>query len=183
MSDENMSLPGRFAVYGTVAGKPAVVARFEDNDVWLTQKQLADLFNTTKQNINQHTMAIYDSGELDRNRTVKKYLTVQTEGARSIGRHIDHYNLDMIIALGYRIDSPIAIRFRQWATVRLHELIQKGFALEDERLKEGGAQGGGTEACYTVPIRRWLPPHFAKSGGRSCRPWRGFFVVVRADGI
>ena len=86
MSDENMSLPGRFAVYGTVAGKPAVVARFEDNDVWLTQKQLADLFNTTKQNINQHTMAIYDSGELDRNRTVKKYLTVQTEGARSIGR-------------------------------------------------------------------------------------------------
>ena len=79
MSDENMSLPGRFAVYGTVAGKPAVVARFEDNDVWLTQKQLADLFNTTKQNINQHTMAIYDSGELDRNRTVKKYLTVQTE--------------------------------------------------------------------------------------------------------
>ena len=121
MSDENMSLPGRFAVYGTVAGKPAVVARFEDNDVWLTQKQLADLFNTTKQNINQHTMAIYDSGELDRNRTVKKYLTVQTEGARSIGRHIDHYNLDMIIALGYRIDSPIAIRFRQWATIRMAE--------------------------------------------------------------
>ena len=83
MSDENMSLPGRFAVYGTVAGKPAVVARFEDNDVWLTQKQLSDLFNTTKQNINQHTMAIYDSGELDRNRTVKKYLTVQIGGARS----------------------------------------------------------------------------------------------------
>ena len=83
-------------------------------------------------------MAIYASGELDRNRTVKKYLTVQTEGTRSIGRHVDHYNLDMIIALGYRIDSPIAIRFRQWATVRLHELIQKGFALEDERLKEGG---------------------------------------------
>ena len=138
MSDENISLPGRFAVYGTVKGKPAVVARFEDNDVWLTQKQLADLFNTTKQNINQHTMAIYGSGELDRNRTVKKYLTVQTEGTRSIGRHVDHYNLDMIIALGYRIDSPIAIRFRQWATVRLHELIQKGFALEDERLKEGG---------------------------------------------
>ena len=132
------NLPGRFAVYGTVGGKPAVVARFEDNDVWLTQKQLADLFNTTKQNINQHVKAIYDSGELDRNRTVKKYLTVQTEGVRSIGRHVDHYNLDMIIALGYRIDSPIAIRFRQWATVRLHELIQKGFALEDERLKEGG---------------------------------------------
>ena len=123
-------------MYGTAGGKPAVVARFEDNDVWLTQKQLADLFNTTKQNINQHTKAIYDSGELDRNRTVKKYLTVQIEGARSIGRHVDHYNLDMIIALGYRIDSPIAIRFRQWATVRLHELIQKGTVSHDEAMEK-----------------------------------------------
>ena len=140
MADEggNINLPGRFAVSGAVGGKPAVVARFEDNDVWLTQKQLADLFNTTKQLVSHHIRQIIDSGELDRNRTVKKYLTVQTEGTRSIGRHVDHYNLDMIIALGYRIDSPIAIRFRQWATVRLHELIQKGFALEDERLKEGG---------------------------------------------
>ena len=136
--ENNINLPGRFAVYGAVGGKPAVVARFEDNDVWLTQKQLADLFNTTKQLVSHHIRQIIDSGELDRNRTVKKYLTVQTEGTRSIGRHVDHYNLDMIIALGYRIDSPIAIRFRQWATVRLHELIQKGFALEDERLKEGG---------------------------------------------
>lgn len=137
MNDENVNLPSRFSVFSNT-GKPSVVARFEDNDVWLTQKQLADLFNTTKQNINQHTKSIYDSGELDKNRTVKKYLTVQTEGNRSIGRHVDHYNLDMIIALGYRIESPIAIRFRQWATMRLHELIQKGFALEDERLKEGG---------------------------------------------
>ena len=78
MGVDNISLPGRFAVYGTVNGKPSVVARFEDNDVWLTQKQLADLFNTTKQNVNQHISAIYGSGELDRNRTVKKYLTVQT---------------------------------------------------------------------------------------------------------
>lgn len=137
MNDENMDLPSRFSVFSNT-GNPTVVARFEDNDVWLTQKQLADLFNTTKQNINQHTKSIYDSGELDKKRTVKKYLTVQTEGNRSIGRHVDHYNLDMIIALGYRIDSPVAIRFRQWATLRLHELIQKGFALEDERLKEGG---------------------------------------------
>jgi hypothetical protein len=125
-------------VFSTKDGKPSVVARFENDDVWLTQKHLAELFNTTKQNVNQHILAIYDSGELGRNRTVKKYLTVQTEGTRTIGRHVDHYNLDMIIALGYRIDSPIAIRFRQWATQRLHELIQKGFALEDERLKQGG---------------------------------------------
>lgn len=138
MNDDGTSLPSRFAVYGTTAGKSAVVARFEDNDVWLTQKQLADLFNTTKQLVSHHIRQIMESGELDPHRTVKKYLTVQTEGSRSIGRHIDHYNLDMTIALGYRIASPIAVRFRQWATVRLHELIQKGFALEDERLKEGG---------------------------------------------
>ena len=138
MSENENALPSRFAVFSTKDGKPSVVARFENDDVWLTQKQLAELFSTTKQNVNQHILAIYGSGELDRNRTVKKYLTVQTEGTRTIGRHVDHYNLDMIIALGYRIDSPIAIRFRQWATQRLHELIQKGFALEDERLKQGG---------------------------------------------
>ena len=93
-AENNINLPGRFAVYGAVGGKPAVVARFEDNDVWLTQKQLADLFNTTKQLVSHHIRQIIDSGELDRNRTVKKYLTVQTEGTRSIGRHVDHYNLD-----------------------------------------------------------------------------------------
>ena len=91
MSDENMSLPGRFAVYGTVAGKPAVVARFEDNDVWLTQKQLADLFNTTKQLVSHHIRQIIESGELAQNRTVKKYLTVQTGGARSrVGGRADN---------------------------------------------------------------------------------------------
>ena len=100
MDENNIDLPARFAVYGTAGGKPAVEAWFEDKDVWLTQKQLADLFNTAKQNINQHTKTIYDSGELDRNRTVKKYLTVQTEGTRSIRWHVDHYNLDMIIASG-----------------------------------------------------------------------------------
>ena len=100
MNEHNIDLPGRFAVFGTAVGKSAVVARFEDNDVWQTQRQSADLFNTAKQNINQHTKAIYDSGELDRNRTVKKYLTVQAEGTRSIRRHVNHYNFDMIIVSG-----------------------------------------------------------------------------------
>ena len=138
MEEEHRDLPSRFAVFSAKNGKPEVVARFEDDDVWLTQKHLAIIFNTTKQLISHHIGNIIDSGELDANRTVKKYLTVQTEGGREIGRHVEHYNLDMIIALGYRIDSPIAIKFRQWATQRLHELIQKGFSLEDERLKQGG---------------------------------------------
>ena len=132
------SLPGRFAVFSAKNGKPDVVARFENDDVWLTQKHLAIVFNTSKQLISHHVKNIIESGELDAGRTVKKYLTVQSEGGREIGRYVDHYNLDMVIALGYRIDSPVAIRFRQWATERLHELIQKGFALEDERLKQGG---------------------------------------------
>ena len=139
-AENNINLPGRFAVYGAVGGKPAVVARFEDNDVWLTQKQLADLFNTTKQNINQHVKAIYDSGELDRNRTVKKYLTVQTEGTRTIGQHVDHYNLDMIIALGYRIDSPIAIR--QLKRLRANILTDKGKVSHEEAMAKAEAEFG-----------------------------------------
>ena len=138
MGNESISLPRRFAVFSTNAGKPAVVARFEDNDVWLTQKQLADLFNTTKQNVSQHLKTIYESGELLEASTVKKFFTMDENAGQVAKRPVMHYNLDAIIALGYRIDSPIAIRFRQWATVRLHELIQKGFALEDERLKAGG---------------------------------------------
>ena len=140
-SDEQRhDLPGRFAVFSAKNGKPDVVARFENDDVWLTQKHLAVIFNTSKQLVSHHIKNILESGELEACRTVKKYLTVQSEGGRDIARHVDHYNLDMVIALGYRIDSPVAMRFRQWATERLHELIQKGFALEDERLKQGGSR-------------------------------------------
>ena len=119
MPEDANSLPGCFAMFSAKDGKPSVVARFENDNGWLTQKHIAELFGTTKQNIGQHVKSILESGELDRNRTVKKYLTVQTEGERFIGRHVEHYNLDMIIALGYRIDSPIAVKFHQWATLRL----------------------------------------------------------------
>jgi hypothetical protein len=104
----------------------------------LTQKHLAELFNTTKQLISHHLKNIFDSGELSAERSVKGFLTIDEKCGLVAKRAVMHYNLDAIIALGYRIDSPIAIRFRQWATQRLHELIQKGFALEDERLKQGG---------------------------------------------
>lgn len=124
-------------MFSANAGKPAVVARFEDNDVWLTQKQLADLFNTTKQNVSQHLKTIYESGELLEASTVKKFFTMDENAGQVAKRPVMHYNLDAIIALGYRIDSPIAIWFHQWATVRLHELIQKWFAPQDEWLKAG----------------------------------------------
>lgn len=114
-----------------------VSVRFADEDLWLTQNQLADIYDTTQQNIAQHIANIYRDNELDE-ATHKKCLLVQTEGSRQVKRNIDHYNLDMIIALGYRVQSQIATRFRRWATQRLHEYIQKGFAMDDERLKQGG---------------------------------------------
>ena len=115
-----------------------ISVRFADEDLWLTQKQLAEIYDTTQENISLHVSNIYADGELDEDRTYKKFLLVQTEGKRQVRRNIDHYNLDMIIALGYRIQSRIATRFRRWATQRLHEYIQKGFAMDDERLKQGG---------------------------------------------
>ena len=115
-----------------------VSVRFADEDVWLTQNQLAEIYDTTQQNIALHIKNIYDDGELDENRTHKDFLLVRQEGARQVQRNIIHYNLDMIIALGYRVQSQVATRFRRWATQRLHEYIQKGFAMDDERLKQGG---------------------------------------------
>jgi hypothetical protein len=119
-------------------GKVSVNVRFADEDVWLTQEQLAQIYATTQQNISQHVKSIYVDEELSDEATHKKFLLVRQEGSRKVKREIDHYNLDMIIALGYRVQSPVAVHFRRWATERLHEYIQKGFAMDDERLKQGG---------------------------------------------
>lgn len=103
----------------------------------VTQVQLAELYDTTRQNIGQHIDNIYKDGELPKDATIKKFFIVQKEGSREVRRELDHYNLDVIIAIGYRVQSPVATRFRTWATTRLHEFIQKGFTLDDERLKNG----------------------------------------------
>ena len=125
-------------LYTDTDGRVNVNVRFAEEDVWLTQNQLAEVYCTTKQNISQHIDNILADGELEANRTVKNFLTVREEGNRTVQRDLVYYNLDMIIALGYRVQSPVAVRFRRWATQRLHEYIQKGFALDDERLKQGG---------------------------------------------
>jgi hypothetical protein len=111
---------------------------FADEDLWLTQNQIAEIYDTTQPNISMHINGILKDGELSAEATHKKFLLVQTEGTRQVKREVSHYNLDMIIAIGYRVQSQIATRFRRWATQRLHEYIQKGFALDDERLKQGG---------------------------------------------
>lgn len=129
-----------FLIYQDENDITKVSVRFENDDIWLTQNQLAEIFDTTKQNISQHISSIFKDNELDAERTVKKFLTVQTEGTRQVKRNVDHYNLDMIIALGYRVQSQVATRFRRWATERLHEYIQKGFTMDDDRLKQGNSR-------------------------------------------
>ena len=133
-----MDKENKIILYKDDDGKVSVNTRFADEDVWLTQAQLADIYDTTQENISMHISNIYKDSELDDIRTYKKFLLVRKEGNRQVKRNIDHYNLDMIIALGYRVQSPIAVRFRRWATQRLHEYIQKGFTMDDERLKQGG---------------------------------------------
>ena len=107
----------------------------EGETVWLTQRLMAELFQTSVPNINQHIAAIYDDGEQLPEATIKKYLIVQTEGTRQVKRLVDHYNLEMILAIGYRVRSRRGVQFRQWATARLKEYLVKGFTLDDERLK------------------------------------------------
>ena len=125
-------------IYQDKDGITKVNVTFTDEDIWLTQNQLADIYKTTQENISMHISNIYKDNELPKESTNKKFLLVQNEGSRSVKRNIDHYNLDMIIALGYRVQSEIAVRFRIWATQKLHEYIQKGFTMDDERLKQGG---------------------------------------------
>lgn len=123
-------------IYQTPDGKTKVDVRVEEESVWLSQQQMVDLFQTTKQNISLHIKNIYDEGELIEKETVKEYLTVQKEGGRSVKRSLQCYNLDVIISVGYRIKSHIGTHFRIWATQRLREYIIKGFVLDDERLKQ-----------------------------------------------
>jgi len=129
---------GEIILYQTENGQTKLEVRLEDETVWLTQQQLAMLLQTTKQNISLHIHNIYEEGELTAEATVKKILTVRSEGTRQVKRALDHYNLDMIISVGYRVKSHVATRFRQWATRHLREYVIKGFVLDDERLKQAG---------------------------------------------
>ena len=125
-------------IYQLEDGKTKIDVKLEDETVWLSQQQMADLYDTTKQNISLHIKNIFDEEELIENSTVKEFLTVQKEGNRKVERKVKYYNLDMIISLGYRIKSKVATNFRRWATERLKEYMIKGFTMDDERLKGNG---------------------------------------------
>jgi hypothetical protein len=126
---------GQFLVYQAEDGKLKLDVRLEGETVWLTQPLMAELFQTTQQNISRHVLNIYEEEELAPEATHKKFLSVRLEGKREVKRLLDYYNLDMIISVGYRVKSHVATRFRIWATQQLTEFIKKGFLLDDERLK------------------------------------------------
>lgn len=125
-------------LYTTDDGLTKINVKLEDETVWMTQKQLVELYQTSKSTVSEHIKNIFGDEELNQEATVRKIRTVQQEGGREVSRELDYYNLDMVIALGYRINSKIATRFRQWATQRLKEYIVKGFAMDDDRLKNLG---------------------------------------------
>jgi len=129
---------GEILLYQTEDGKTRLEVQFQGETVWLSQAQMAELFQTTKQNVSLHIQNIYDEHELERTGTVKESLTVRQEGNRRVSRSVEHYNLDVIISVGYRVKSHRGTQFRIWATQQLREYIIKGFALDDERLKRGG---------------------------------------------
>jgi hypothetical protein len=125
-------------LYTTEDGKTKIDLKLENGTVWLSQQQIADLFQTSKQNISKHILAIYEDQELDEGATVNQQLTVQTEGAREVSRTLTLYNLDVILAVGYRVRSPRGVEFRRYASTVLKEYLEKGFAMNDERLKNLG---------------------------------------------
>lgn len=133
MDDNNQII-----IYQSEDGETRIEVKFTGETVWLSQQQMAELYQTTRPNIVQHIRNIYADGELDEQATCKNFLQVRQEGSRQVRREIPFYNLDMIISLGYRIRSVIATHFRRWATERLKEYIIKGFTMDDERLKGNG---------------------------------------------
>ena len=133
--EKELQKTSQILIYQSEGGKTKIEVKLQDETVWLTQQHMADLFQTSKQNVSHHIRSIFEEGELAPEATVKKYLTVRQEGRREVKRSLDHYNLDMVISVGYRITSHVATRFRQWATRHIKEFIIKGFVLDDERLK------------------------------------------------
>ncbi|OGU14927.1 MAG: hydroxyacid dehydrogenase [Geobacteraceae bacterium GWC2_53_11] len=138
----NAPLPqSEFILYQTEDGRTRIQCRFENETLWLTQAQIAELFQTTPQNVTLHLKAIFSEGELDEAATCKDYLQVRQEGNREVSRSLRHYRLEAILAVGYRVRSHRGTQFRQWATGMLSEYLVKGFAMDDERLKNPPGKG------------------------------------------
>jgi len=139
LQTSSSNLPaGEILLYQTEDGQTRVQVHLQDETVWLSQRQMAELFQKDIRTINEHIKNIYAEGELEPGPTIRKFRIVQTEGDREVAREVDFYNLDVIISVGYRVKSHRGTQFRIWATQRLREYIIKGFTLDDERLKQAG---------------------------------------------
>ena len=126
---------GEIVIYQSEDGLTRIDVTLDDETIWLTQQQMAELFQTSRTNVVEHIGNIYSEGELEQSSTCREFRQVRIEGSREVQRQIPYYNLDMIISLGYRIKSSVATRFRIWATERLKEYMIKGFTMDDARLK------------------------------------------------
>ncbi len=126
---------GQMLIYQTENGRIKVEARLQDETLWLTQSQMAELFQTARSNVVEHIQHVYEEGELDAAATCRNFRQIRTEGKREVARDMPHFNLDMVLSVGYRVKSAVATRFRMWATQTLRDYIVKGFVLDDERLK------------------------------------------------
>lgn len=154
MADPHPTPAGEFLLYQTDDGHTRVECRFADETLWLSQAGMAELFQTTPQNVTQHLKAIYAEGELIEAATCKDYLQVRTEGARQVERRVHHYRLEAVLAVGYRVRSVRGTQFRQWATERLHEYLVKGFTMDDERLKNPPVAGSAVPDYFDELLER-----------------------------
>lgn len=145
---------GEFLLYETEDGRARVECRFDNDTLWLSQVLIASLFGKDVRTVSEHLRRIYADGELDPARTIRRFRIVRTEGGRRVARLIDHYSLDAILAVGYRVRSARGTQFRQWATARLSEFLVKGFALDDERLKHPPAPGLGIPDYFDELLER-----------------------------
>ena len=149
-----MTTHGEILVYRTDDGTVRLDVRLQDETVWLTQAMMAELFGTTVPNVSMHLRNIFEEGELFAEGTVKKFFIVRQEGSRTVKREVDHYNLDAIISVGYRVKSKVATRFRIWATERLKEYLVKGFTMDDERLRNPPGAGAPVPDYFDELLER-----------------------------
>ena len=140
MSDDPLP-QSEIILYQTQDGRTRIQCRFEDETVWLSQALIAELFQKDVRTINEHLVNIFEEGELRREATIRKFRIVRQEGARQVTREVEHYQLDAILAVGFRVRSQRGTQFRQWAAARLSEYLVKGFTMDDERLKNPPGKG------------------------------------------
>lgn len=154
MPDNPVPPMGEIVLYQTEDGRTRLECRFADETLWLSQALIAELFQKDVRTINEHLQNIYDEGEIDPGATIREFRIVRREGAREVAREVEHYNLDAILAVGYRVRSERGTQFRRWATERLREYLVKGFTMDDQRLKNPPVDGSGVPDYFDELLER-----------------------------